>query len=673
MLRTVALAALVLLSCHREAVRPPVILISIDTLRSDHLPAYGYRGIATPNIDRIARDGIVYEHAFAHVPLTLPSHASLFTGMLPTEHGVRDNAGYRLDPKTATIASMLKAHGYATGAAVSAYVLRAETNIGTGFDSYDDRILFVEGAPTGNLQRKGRETLDAARQWLGTRTAEQPFFLFTHFFEPHAPYEPSYDAEIVASDALVGELLATLGTRYDDALIVVLSDHGEGLRDHGEQEHGVLLYREALQVPLIVKLPKNARKGTRVAAPVQLIDVLATIAEITGAPKPATARGTSLMADQRPQTTIYSETHYPRIHLGWSDLKSLIRWPHHLIDGPKPEVYDVAADPRETHDVHEGERRVLARLRQDLAAIPQPALTRPRVDPEEARKLAALGYVTAGAPPARGSVNPREHLADLDALKSVTEASLQRRYGEAIAVAAPLLARNPGWSDLRDQLGQAYAASGDTARAEQTYRDGIRVTPELAPAFALSLAAVLLDQGKLDEAEAHARVALPSNPPGAHEMLATIAFGRGDYDTALAEAQAMRASPSHELNADFLIAQISKGRGELDTALSTLERIHNVSRDHAIPLPRHYWYVTGDVLASLSRPRDAIDAFERELRIEPGNREAWIRLALVHRINGDEAQSSQTLDRMCTAAPGPDCRALRDRLLQQWQAVRKGP
>ncbi|HEX7149998.1 MAG TPA: sulfatase-like hydrolase/transferase [Thermoanaerobaculia bacterium] len=668
----VALAALLVLSCNREVAKPPVILISIDTLRSDHLPAYGYQAIKTPHLDRLAKDGIVYEHAFAHVPLTLPSHASIFTGLLPTEHGVRDNAGFRLDAKVPTIASMLKAHGYATGGAVSAYVLRTATNIHSGFDTYDDRIHFVESAPTGNLQRKGQHTIDAARQWLATQT--QPFFLFVHLFEPHAPYEPTYDAEIITSDALIGQLLESLGDKYDDALIIVLSDHGEGLGDHGEQEHGVLLYREALQVPLIVKLPKNAQKSTRVSAPAQLIDVLPTIAAITGATPPKNLRGRALTAGQQPPATpIYAETQYPRIHLGWSELQSIIRWPHHLISGPKPELYDLAADRGETRDLRETQRRAYAQLRSDLAAIPRPALNAPRIDPEEARKLAALGYVTAGAPPAASNLNPREHLADLEALKNVTRLIGQNRPKEAIAIAAPLLARNPAWSDLRDQLGHAYLEVGDTARAEQTYREGIRVTPELASDFALSLAGVLLDQAKLDEAEAHARIALTSNPAGAHELLATIAFARGDYDAALLEAQAMRGSASHEINSDFVTAQIHAARGELDAAAALLDRVYKVAYERGTPLPRSYWYVTADVLATTGRTREAIAAFGRELRLNPRNREAWVRLALVHRIAGDDAKSQATLDRMCVANPDEDCRKLHARLMREWAALRKGP
>jgi arylsulfatase A-like enzyme/Flp pilus assembly protein TadD len=590
------LVLLLAIACHRAETpsRPPVILISIDTLRSDHLPAYGYRAIATPAIDRLAADGIVYERAFSHVPLTLPSHASIFTGLLPAHHGVRDNAGFRLDAKTPTIASMLRAHGYATGGVVSAYVLRATTNASLGFDAYDDQIPFIEGAPTGNVARSGRDSMAIAKQWIATKSA-QPFFAFVHLFEPHTPYEPSYDGEIVTSDALVGDLLDSLRASgvYDDALIILLSDHGEGLNDHGEREHGVLLYREALQVPLIVKLPRNERRGTRVAEAVQLVDVLPTIAAITGATAPKND-GRSLL-DPPIARPIHGETLYPRLHLGWSELRSLIEWPHHLIDGPKPELYDVARDPRETRDIRENDRRVYAKLRASVA--PSTPAVGQRIDPEEAKKLAALGYVSAQGAAAGSSLNPRDHLQDLDALKQVTELMSARQFADAAALMEKLLAANPGWSDLRDQLGVAYEQMGNLESAEKTYRDAIRMTPQLAPEFALSLAGVLVARGALEDAEAHARLALEHNPRGTHEMLARIAAARGDF--ALAKREAELAG------SDFVLAQVLLAQNDAQGALAALQRIYSRKQG----LPEGYFAVAGEVFLKLGREEEARMAF----------------------------------------------------------------
>src|SRR4051794_20697697 len=301
-LRTaILLGAALLAACHgsRNPIdgRAPIIIISIDTLRSDHLPAYGYTKVETPAIDRFRADAILFEHAYSHCPLTLVSHASVFTGLLPAEHGIRDNLGYELNPKAATLAQLLKSKGYATGGAVSAVVLRGESGINRGFDFWQDDIdIDPNFLSIGRAQRPGDATRALAQKWIGEHEHDShPFFFFFHIYEPHTPYEPpepfrsrytnSYDGEVAAADQIVGKFLDYLRAEgiYDRATILLMSDHGEGLGDHGEDEHGVLLYRDTLQVPLLLKLPKNARKGTSVAAPVQLIDVFPTIASAFGA------------------------------------------------------------------------------------------------------------------------------------------------------------------------------------------------------------------------------------------------------------------------------------------------------------------------------------------------------------------------------------------------------
>src|SRR5581483_8307078 len=316
----------------------PVILISIDTLRADHLSIYGARLVDTPAIDRLAKDGIVYENAYSHVPLTFPSHTTMMTGLLPYQNGVRSNVGYAIDANAQpTLPRLLAQKGYATGAAVSAYVLRGETGLKSLFDFYDDSMPVWESETLGAIQRPGSETLRAALGWLDGVQA-RPFFLFFHLFEPHSPYEPiepfktkyassPYDGEIATADLYVGQLLDELQKRglYDKALIVLVGDHGEGLGQHGEAEHGVLLYREVLHVPLIVKLPGHNLAGKRVSVPAQLVDILPTIVDAVGGKALARLPGMSLVdLAEHPQTRdIYSETMYPRPHLGWSQLRSI--------------------------------------------------------------------------------------------------------------------------------------------------------------------------------------------------------------------------------------------------------------------------------------------------------------------------------------------------------------
>ena len=399
----------------------PVVLISIDTLRSDHLPAYGYDGVETPAIDALRADSILFEHAFAHSPLTLPSHTALLSGRLPPFNGVRDNMGYRFRPDGPEgaesagsgfyLPSAFHRAGYRTGAAVSAYVLRGETGLDRDFDLYEDRIAERAG-PTGeSVQRPGDETLAAASSWL-REVAGEPFFFFFHIYEPHAPHTPpepfasrygaTYDGEVAAADRVIGHLLERLRALgvYDRAIVVLLSDHGEGLGDHGVEDHGLFVYREAIQVPLMIKLPGGRRGGQSVGRAAQLIDVAPTLVSLLGLEGGEDLAGTSLL-DLENQTgeerALYAETYYPWVHYGWSPLLSIVRYPDHLIQGPDPEVYDLASDPGETHDLADGDHRLYASLRRELRPYPREARAaraRGRGDPRPAGRpgLPRLGH-----------------------------------------------------------------------------------------------------------------------------------------------------------------------------------------------------------------------------------------------------------------------------------------
>ncbi|RPJ60153.1 MAG: hypothetical protein EHM24_27400, partial [Acidobacteria bacterium] len=277
-----------------------IVLISVDTLRADRLPAYGYQGVRTPAIDALAADGVLFERAYAHSPQTLPSHASILTGALPFETGVRDNVGFTLPPGRPTLAELLRGRGMATAGVVSSFVLRKESGLARGFDFYDDRLPpSAPDKPMGQVQREGETSLRVAEGWMEGRQA--PFFLFFHIYEPHTPYTPParfgeydpYDGEVAWSDEIVGSLVGWLKERglYDNATIVFLSDHGEGLGEHGEKEHGLFLYDATIRVPLIVKLPRGEGTGRRVTAPVQHIDLVPTLLAQAGVPAPAGLRG----------------------------------------------------------------------------------------------------------------------------------------------------------------------------------------------------------------------------------------------------------------------------------------------------------------------------------------------------------------------------------------------
>ncbi|MBV9493537.1 MAG: sulfatase-like hydrolase/transferase [Acidobacteria bacterium] len=639
----------------------PVIVISVDTLRSDHLPAYGYKGMQTPHIDALRRDAILFERAYSHCPMTLPSHVSIFTGLLPTEHGVRNNVGYRFDAaKHPPLAVTLHGNGYRTGAAVSSYVLRSETGIAQGFESYDDAIPVAAAGAVSEHQRSGFETLKAADAWLGQHASE-PFFYFFHIYEPHAPYSPSYDGEIAKADDIVGRLLARLKELgvYDKALIVFLSDHGEGLWQHGEDQHGILLYRESLQVPLFVKLPKSVRGNTSVARPVPLADVAPTILDALG----IAGSDRSLLKDAKPKP-IYAETLYPRIHLGWSELRSLIdeRW--HYIDGPRPELYDVLHDAGETRDVSTIERRPYAAMRQTMATYPSAIESLQVIDPEDAKKLAALGYV--GTPKNRTGPlpNPRDEIAHLDEIKMAFGLADQRRYDEAVLVFRRLLQRNPRLSDVWSKLGEILVESGRYPEAIETYKTAIAQAERFSPDLALGLGFAYLKNEQPQETVQHAELALSTNPREANELLARAFVELKRFPDAERCARTAIEAGDRQPTSILLLAEVQRAEGNLNGALQTIEEAERRANDLEVPHLYGIDYLRGDILARLDRPDEAIVAFRREIENAPQHLQAYANLALVYIIVGKTAEANATLEQMAKANPHRGAYALAAKTLE---------
>lgn len=673
----------------------PIILISIDTLRSDRLPVYGYREVETPAISRLAREGLVFEHAYSHVPLTLPAHVSMLTGLLPGEHGVRDNLGYRLDAAAhPSLPRLLKSAGYATGAAVSAYVMRAETGVAAGFDFFEGAIDLRMHTTLGGSQRPCGETLAAARPWL-REVADRPFFFFYHLYEPHTPYEAPadlrrrytdpYDAEIAAADRCVGDLFAELEELglYEEALVVLVSDHGEGLGDHGEPEHGILLYREALEVPLLVKLPDGGRAGERVAAPAQLIDLLPTLAAVSDVAAPDELDGRSLLAPASPQEAprpIFAETYYPRLHMGWSELRSVIQYPHQLIVGPDPELYDLEQDPAQRHDLVERQRRLAGRLNRHVTEMSSPLEAPAAEDAETERRLAALGYLGTAAVTAEGPLpDPKTRLHVLRDYGAGLAALTGRRFGEAVTLFEELTAENPYMVDAWEQLGVALQRLGRRQEALAAYREAMELSGGSSH-VALSTASVLLELERFDEAAQHARMALATSPAPAHSMLASIAVEQEDLAAAEREARAALEAGGSRIGPLVTLAQVQVAAERLEEALATTEeaRAELAQRRDTESFPG-LEFVRGDALARLGRAGEAERAFLAEIRAAPNDPKAYTRLAALYAAAGQPEAASEILRMLIQRnrdAPGAWAEAVRtlrilgdtrgaERLLQQ--------
>lgn len=668
-------AAVALAGCggEREAKTssaPPVIVISIDTLRADHLPVYGYRDVDTPAIDSFRRDAVLFTDAYAHAPLTLPSHASMLTGQLPQTHGVRNNLGYRLRDDAPTIPRMLKAAGYESGAAVSAYVLRSATGIGASFDFFDDRIAGRSDIALGALMRGGADTAAVARGWIAPR-AEKPFFFLFHLFEPHSPYDPpepfrakyrlAYDGEIAHTDQIVGAFLEWLKSAgiYDRAMIVLLSDHGEGLGQHGEPEHGIFLYREAIRVPLIVKLPQNARAGETVTHPVGLADLLPTIAGVTGQDVPAGVEGVSLLRakDAGASRRIYSETLYPRIHLGWSELRSLAGADYHFIDAPKPELYDLRNDPGETRNVLPDARRVYASMRDEMQRIGAGVQLPQAIDPEEARKLAALGYLGSTAAESGGPrIDPKDGMPDLAAMMSAAAAAREGRHAAAVAELREIVQRSPRLADAWNQLGMSLEVLGQLEESIEAYRRSLELNPGMSGEIGLRMAGVFQRMRRYEQAVEHARLGEKANFGVAHLLLAGIELDRRQFARAEQEARRVLGDPQNDLQARVMLARIF---AQQDRAREALE----IARQAALEAERRkagpvesLHFVIGDALARMQQFGPAEEALKHEIRLFPHNRQAYASLYLVRVLTGREAEANRALEEMVKANPGRGAR-----------------
>lgn len=664
-------AAALLAACHgsRGTIDPkaPIIIISIDTLRSDHLPAYGYTKIETPAIDAFRKDSIRFERAYSHCPLTLVSHASVFTGTLPAEHGIRDNLGYDLNPKAHTLAELLKARGYATGGAVSALVLRGETGIKRGFDFWDDNIdLDVNALSIGRAQRGGDVTREVAQKWIGTHKS-QPFLFFFHIYEPHTPYEPperfkskygdTYDGEIAAADDVVGKFLGYLRDDgiYDRATIILMSDHGEGLGDHGEDEHGILLYRETLQVPLLLKLPRQAQKGTSVSAPVQLIDIYTTIASAFGIAK---SEGRSLLdtaAGKVPVTRdIYSETYYPRLHFGWNDMHSIIAGAKHYIHATNPELYDVVADSGERKNVLLDDRRTYIALRERIQPFIHAAAAPAVVDDEQKQKLLALGYVgsTVSTSSDKALPDPKENIAKANLIGQSFRAFKEQRYEDAVKLSGELLHDNPNMLDLWSLESRALEKLGRKDEAIAAAKRGLQVAPDNA-SLAIAVANLSLQTGKLDDAEMHAKLAVKSTPTEAHRVLTEIALERKDWARARQEALATGGENRDRPLSQMLLGRVALGEGKPDEALKYFDGANlALAATHRKPMARLMFF-RGDALARMGRSDEAEAAFLAEIKTSPTDPQPYKNLILLYAVEGRNDAATQLIFALETAAPTP--------------------
>jgi arylsulfatase A-like enzyme/Flp pilus assembly protein TadD len=660
------LALAVLFGC--GGVRPRqgqnLLVITIDTLRADRVGAYGYRGARTPHLDQLAAEGVVFEDAISQVPVTLPSHASLFTGLVPPTHGVRDNTYFRLDADARTLAEILKERGYETAAFVSAFVLDRSFGLDQGFDVYDDDLPEAAESSGTIAERRGEIVTRAFESWVRNRPSDRPFFAWLHYFDPHLPYAPpapypaGYDGEIAYADAQVGEVIERLEAEglAKNTLVVVTSDHGESLGEHGEKSHGFFVYDTTLRVPLILKSAASLPAGKKVAASVRIIDIFPTALEALAVPIPEEIQGRSLLplvtGEASETLPAYAECYVSELNFRWAPLVALRADGYKYIEAPRPELYDLRADPGETRNLVDADsdraQRMRSRLAEQVEKFAPSFSSRAQPDPETIARLRSLGYAAAGggsAPEGAALPDPKDRLHLWTRLEEVI---LYRGAGDlpkAMEAALEVLEEDPTNLLGLELLAASRAATGEREEAIVLYRRILEIDAS-RPLSHVLFGNLLWQSGDLDGAEVSFRAALDRDPDfaRAHRRLGELYFTRGETEKALESFGRAAELSDDDVETRLGIARSLKASGDMTGAMKELEALHRRDSedpeilaeyagtlaqqgelDRALSLlaagPDHHdiHYTTSVLLRSRDRMPEALAELERALALEPAS------------------------------------------------------
>jgi arylsulfatase A-like enzyme/Flp pilus assembly protein TadD len=618
-----------------------LVLVTIDTLRADRLGAYGNATVATPNMDRLAREGAVALHASVQVPLTRPSHVSLLSGLYPAEHGIRDNVSPPLRPGVPLLAEILQQRGFRTGAFVSSIVLSKQSGLARGFDTYSDRFEIGDDDARflNTIQKRGDTTVAEAAAWLRQPGSERRF-AWVHLYDPHDPYEPPepyatryagrlYDGEVAWSDDLVGRLDAVLAEtgRRDDTLFVVTADHGEGLDEHGEAVHGFFLYETTLHVPLIFRGPR-VTPGTRIEGVTRSIDVMPTVLDLlglAGATPAVSGRSLAraLTGSALTDEPTFAESLTPLIHYGWSDLRALRdgRWKYIL--APRPELYDLDRDPGELKNLVDEEPKrartyrsgIEQQRRREQAARRGAEPATATLPPDMLEKLGALGYVSGSASAERASgADPKDKIEEYKTLNTLMREGLvglrEKRYADSLARFQSLFGHGVDSFESHYYAARALTGLQRWHEAAVHYEGAITKLPSYAAAY-LGLADTYLADGKADQALDAVRRGQKAAPD----------------DPRLIERE----------------GDIERRRGGGDAAARAYERVAQIApRDALVRIK------LGEVYRDLGRQSDAARVMREAIQLDPATASYWNALGMVLGGAGDFPAAAQAFREAAT-------------------------
>jgi len=658
MLRSLLVLAIFAMCCSLAAFAAPpnIILITIDTTRADRMGFLGNGQGLTPNLDSLARDGVVFTHAYSQVPLTTASHATILTGAYPQFHGVND-AGVPLPKDVLYAPAILRAQGYTTAAFVGSVILDPKAGAAPGFDrgfaSYDAGFHSKHPGEDRyhSLERRGGDVVDHATAWL-SKHRKTPFFLWVHLYDPHAPYDPPepfrskyasdpYDGEIAYSDSVVGKLLQQLRTAhlYDDSVIAIMSDHGEALGEHGERGHGIFLYDPTIHVPLLLKLPAQRSAGKRIDSRVELVDVLPTLLQAAGFTAPKTVQGKSLLpliseqaqaatapkekpANDRPA---YAETDYPHKEFGWSSLRSLRKGKYLFIAAPQKELYDQSADPRAEHNLASSSMAVtttfaatLDKFRQQTTgAIPSRKM---QLDPQQAQRLRALGYLASSDDSAAPSssvdgIDPKDKIEIANEMTDANLATEEGQYQQAVTLLQKVIAADATFAPAYVTLGEIYSSLGDLNHAIPALRKAVELRPESV---------------------------------SAHYGLGMALFQAGDLQGAAPQFEAAVARNPSSAEMAYSLASVYVRINRMDDARKQLEK--------SLALKPDFFdsnLMLGQVFVVQKKPTAALPYLAKATRLQPNNPEAHLQLAKAYEQLGQKHKADRERALARSAASHP--------------------
>jgi arylsulfatase A-like enzyme/Flp pilus assembly protein TadD len=650
------------------AARPDVIVVTIDTLRADHVGAYGSTRGATPAMDALAKVGVVVQEAVVQVPLTRPSHASIMTGLLPFQHGIRDNASPPLSRTVPTLASTLKAAGYSTAAFIGAYPVSRVSGLDRGFDLFDDPFVADSDPQAGAAdrnERPAREVLDAALAWLA-KPSDRPRFVWIHVFEPHYPYEPPapfaarfratpYDGEVATADQELRRLFDAYPATAS-RLVVVTSDHGEGLGDHGEDEHHLFVYDSTLRVPLILA-GSDLPRASRIKGQFRSIDLMPTILDLVGVKSPlvsGVSRATNLKTGTViPDNQSYAESLYGSIHFGYAPVRALRAEGFKYIDTPRAELYRVAADADEATNLAPTRAPLATAMQKQLRQLhgedARQAVKAAPVDSATQERLASLGYVAGGSgmPPQNASQlpDPKDRVVQYNRYShGINAALLARRHRDPLGVVKALMPVVPDFGSngtVSSFLGEALLESMRFKEAIPFLETSRDASPTAWARWG-RLAEAYAGAGRAGDALDATAKGLAVSPRSTELIRLRTALltraGRGAEAMKFLEAASVSNPADGLLLAE--VASLRRNSGDLRAADTLSSRAISLA-----PRKADVWLSRGMALGALGRTNEAGQAFERATELDPKSADAWFYAATVEIQKGNRQRATQFLNK----------------------------